>query len=68
MKNILTISKREITRLRTRFSGRSRLILLAVVALTVVSSYVIYHQDLVISKGIYTVGVSADGPPIADKR
>ncbi len=68
MRTILSISKREITRLRTRFSGRSRLIVLAVVALTIISSYVIYHQDLVISKGLYTVGVTPDGPPVADQR
>jgi len=68
MRNILTISKREITRLRTRFTGKSRLILLVIVALTVTSSLVIYHQDLVISKGLYTVGASADAPSIADKR
>ena len=68
MKNILTISKREITRLRTRFSGRSRLVVLAVVFLAVISSYVIYHQNLAISKDLYTVGISSDGPAIADKR
>ena len=68
MKNILTMSKREITRLRARFSGKSRLIVLAVVALTVVSSYVIYHQDLVISKGLYNVGVPAEAFLIVDKR
>ena len=68
MKNILTMSKREVTRLRARFSGRSRVIVLAVVALTIVSSYVIYHQDMVISKGLYNVGVSADAPSIIDKR
>ena len=68
MKSILTMSKREITRLRARFSGRSRLIVLAVVVLTIVSSYVIYHQDLVISKGLYNVGVSAEAPLIVDER
>jgi len=57
MKSILTMSKREITRLRARFSGRSRAIVLAVVALTIVSSYVIYHQDLLISKGLYNVSI-----------
>jgi ABC-type Na+ efflux pump permease subunit len=68
MRNILTLSKREITRLSTRFSGRSRLIVLAVLALTIVGSFVIYHQDMVISKGLYNVGVSAEAPSIADKR
>jgi hypothetical protein len=68
MKNILTMSKREVTRLRARFSGKSRFIVLAIIALTIVSSYVIYHQDLVISKGLYNVGVSASGPSIVDER
>lgn len=62
------MSRREITRLRTRFSGKSRIIVLAVLALTIVCSYVIYHQDLVISKGLYNVGVSAGAPFIADSR
>ncbi|MFH1647472.1 MAG: ABC transporter permease [Chloroflexota bacterium] len=62
------MSRREITRLRARFSGRSRAIVLALVALTIVSSYVIYHQDLVISKGLYNVGVSAGSPAIEDSR
>ena len=68
MRNILTMSKREITRLRARFSGRSRVIVLAIVALTIAGSYVIYHQELVISKDLYNVGVSASGPSIVDKR
>jgi hypothetical protein len=68
MRNILTMSKREITRLRARFSGRSKAIVLAVVALTIVGSYVIYHQDLVISKGLYNVGVSTSAPSIVDSR
>jgi hypothetical protein len=68
MRNILTLSKREITRLRARFSGRSRVIVLAVIALTIISSYVIYHQDLIISKGLYNVGVSASSLSIMDER
>lgn len=68
MKNILTISKREVARLRARFSGRSRAVVLAIIALTIISSGVVYHQDLVISKGLYIVGVSTHGPSIEDKR
>ncbi len=68
MKNILTMSRREITRLRARFSGKSRFIVLGILALTIIGSFVIYHQDLVISKGLYNVGVSADAPLIADSR
>jgi hypothetical protein len=62
------MSKREITRLRARFSGRSRAIVLALVFLTIAGSYVIYHQDLVISKGLYNIGVSDQAPPIEDSR
>ena len=62
MSNILTISKREITRLRTRFNGKSRIIVAAVLALAMILSYVIYHQDLALSKGLYNIGVSSDGP------
>jgi len=68
MKNILIMSKREITRLRARFSGRSRAIVLILVALTIAGSYVIYHQDLVISKGLYNIGVSDNAPSIVDSR
>ena len=68
MKNILTMSRREITRLRARFSGKPRFIVLGILALTIIGSFVIYHQDLVISKGLYNVGVSADAPVIADSR
>jgi len=68
MKNILTLSKREITRLKARFSGKSRGIVLAVAALAIVCSYVIYHQDLAISKGIYTIGVTSNSPVIEDSR
>ena len=68
MGNILTISKREITRLRTRFTGRSRLVVVAIVALSLIISYVIYHQSLTLSKDLYTVGVASDAFAITDER
>lgn len=68
MKTILVISKREITRLTTRFRGRSLAAVLALVILTIIGSYIIYHQDLAISKNMYNVGVSADTPAIYDSR
>ena len=68
MKTILVISKREITRLTTRFRGRSLAAVLALVILTIIGSYIIYHQDLTISKNMYNVGVSADTPAIYDSR
>lgn len=68
MRTILVISKREITRLTTRFRGRSLAAVLALVILTIIGSYIIYHQDLAISKNMYNVGVSADTPTIYDSR
>lgn len=68
MNNILTISKREITRLRSRFTGRSRLFVIGIFLVAVVLSYVIYHQEPVISKALYSVGVSQGSPVIADER
>ncbi|MBT4511214.1 MAG: ABC transporter permease [Chloroflexi bacterium] len=68
MSNILTISKREITRLRSRFKGRSRLFVIGIFAVAVMLSFVIYHQDPVISKSIYNIGVSSNGPAIVDER
>ncbi|MFA5366812.1 MAG: ABC transporter permease subunit [Dehalococcoidia bacterium] len=68
MKTILVISKREIARLTTRFRGRSLVAVLALVILTIIGSYIIYHQDLAISKNMYNVGVSADTPAIYDSR
>lgn len=68
MSNILAVSKREITRLRTRFTGKSRFIVVGVLALAMILSYVMYHQTPVFSKGLYNVGVSSAGPRIVDER
>ena len=68
MKNILTISKWELTRLRLRFGGRSRFVILAIVLLALGASYLVYHQGMVAGKELYTVGVSLDGPIILDQR
>ena len=68
IKSVLTISRREVTRLRTRFTGRSSLVVLGILVICLVISYIIYHEAFVLSKGLYTVGVSPDGPVIADER
>jgi ABC-type Na+ efflux pump permease subunit len=68
MKNILTIAKWEITRLRSRFTGKSKWVILPVILLAVFLSFSIYHQDFVICKGFFTIGIAPDGPTVSDKR
>ncbi|MBN1191047.1 MAG: ABC transporter permease [Dehalococcoidales bacterium] len=68
MKNILTLAKWEVTRLRSRFGGKSRFIIIPVILLLVFLSYSIYQQDFTMCKGIYNIGLSPDGPVIEDQR
>lgn len=68
MKNILVISKREVSRLRSRFRGRSGIIILAVVVLSVVISYMVSQQGFILNQGFYPVGVSPDSGVLSDKR
>ncbi len=68
MSNILTIAKREIKRLRSRFRGGSRLVVVLILAGAFVISYLVFQQGAVLSKGMYRVGMSPDGPGIHDSR
>ncbi len=68
MKNILVISKREVSRLRSRFRGRSGIIIPAVVVLSVVISYMVSQQGFVLSQEFYAVGVSPDSGVPSDSR
>jgi hypothetical protein len=68
MKNILVISKREVTRLRSRFRGKSRIIILSIVALSLLISYVVSQQGFVLSKDFYTVGVAPGNSLLSDER
>ncbi len=68
MSQIITIAKREVTRLRTRFTGKSKYALVAIILLAIVIGYVVYNQDIAPGRHLYTVGVSPDAPPLADDR
>jgi len=68
MNNILTIAKREITRLKSRFRGGSRLAVILIFAGASAISYLAFQQGSVLSNGLYRVGVSPDGPGIHDSR
>jgi len=68
MRNILTISKREITRLRTRFRGRSRVVILCIVGLAVFLSWFVTQQGFILSKEFYTIGAGPNAPALTDSR
>jgi len=68
MSKILQVAKREVGRFRARFSGRSQPVVLALIVLSLIVSYFVAQQGLVIGKDIYTIGVSPDGPAIGDLR
>jgi len=68
MGNILTIAKREIKRLRSRFRGGLRLAVALILAGAFVISYLAFRQGVVLGQGMYRVGISPHGPVIRDSR
>jgi len=68
MDNILTIARREVIRLRSRFKGGSRPVVMFILASSLLISYLAFRQGTVLSKGMYRVGVSPNGPDIQDSR
>jgi len=54
--------------LRSRFKGRSRPVVMLILAGSFVISYLAFRQGAVLSQGMYRVGVSPDGPDIWDGR
>ncbi len=68
MNTILTISKREVTRLRSRFRGGSRLVVLLILAASFLIAYLAFRQGAFRGRGLYRVGVSPDVPPVCDSR
>ena len=68
MKTILTIAKRELTRLRSRFRGGSRPLVLLILVGAFGLSFLAFRQMPVIGESMYRVGVSPDGPRVQDSR
>lgn len=68
MSNMLAIAKQEVKRLRSRFRGESSRVVMVVQALALVVAYLAFRQGPVLTRGIYRVGISPDGPPVADQR
>ena len=68
MHHILTIAKREVKRVRSRFSGgASPLTVLVLLGALALSAFA-FRQMSVVGDGMYRVGVSPDGPRISDSR
>ena len=68
MKNILTVAKREITRLRFRFKGRSRPVVALILIGSFLITYLAFRQGSVRGRGLYRIGVSPGIPRIDDSR
>lgn len=68
MNNVLTIARREVTRLRTRFKGSSRPVVTLVLAGSILIAYLAFRQGTTQGKGLYRVGLSPNGPDIQDSR
>ncbi len=68
MRNILTISKRELTRLRARVGGDARATFIAFALGALVLAWFTLQSPPTIGAGIYRVGVSPDAPEIRDGR
>jgi len=68
MKNILIISKRETSRLRSRFRGRARIFVLMAIVLSIAISYIISQQGFLLNKDFYVIGVPPNSPVPVDER
>jgi ABC-type Na+ efflux pump permease subunit len=68
MSTILTIASREVKRLRSGFSGRSRPVVVVVLGISLLVSYLSFRQGLVLSKGIYRIGLAPGAPALLDSR
>ncbi len=68
MLNILTIAKKEITRLRIHFKGGVRpLVLLALMGAGLVA-YITFQRNTIQGRGLYRVGVPPGAPHVQDSR
>ncbi len=68
MRNTLTIARREVFRLRTRFRGRSRVVILIIIAAAAVLSYFASQQGLMVARDFYSAGRGPGAPEISDPR
>ncbi|MCB9006123.1 MAG: ABC transporter permease [Ardenticatenaceae bacterium] len=65
---IISIARRELFRVRSRFHGNARSMLLVVFLVTASLSYLAWQKGATVQMGVYRVGVSPNGPVLADGR
>lgn len=68
MRIILAIAKRELRRVRGRFSGRSRPMVFMLLGVAALISAAAFRDGPNLGQGLYRIGVSPDGPLITDRR
>jgi len=68
MRIILAIAKRELRRVRGRFSGRSRPMVFMLLGVAALISAAAFRDGPNLGQGLYHIGVSPDGPAITDRR
>ncbi len=68
MRIILAIAKRELRRVRGRFSGRSRPMVFMLLGVAALISAAAFRDGPNLGQGLYHIGVSPDGPLITDRR
>jgi ABC-type Na+ efflux pump permease subunit len=68
MRNILTISKRELTRLGSRLGSNARATILALALGALALVWFAQQQPLAVGAGLYRVGVTSDAPAIHDSK
>ncbi len=68
MRIILAIAKRELRRVRGRFSGRSRPLVFMLLGMAALISTAAFRDGPNLGQGLYHIGVAPDGPPLTDRR
>jgi ABC-type Na+ efflux pump permease subunit len=68
MKAIFAIAGRELTRLRIRFAGRAKTLMLILFVGAGLLSFAAYQRQTIRGQNLYTIGVSPTAPAIRDPR
>ena len=68
MQIIWVIAKREVQRLRGRFRGGSRSLVLALLGLTILLAALAFRNGPNLGQGLYRIGVLPGGPQLIDRR